>query len=197
MIVKGPTLHLRTVRERDLEWLYEQQNSLDARGDFFPIGVTSETDFRQRFQEHGFWADDHGRVLICANDTKAIVGMLVFFKATPYWDCYEIGYRLFDVTHSGRGIMTEALTLFTYVLFATKRVHRLELKIVPENKGSVRVAEKCGYRLEGVAREAWYHRGRHLDMAVYSLLRPEFPVNLDEVMARLELPPGITAIRDV
>ncbi len=125
----------------------------------------------------------------CANDADAIIGVLVFFRATPYWDCYEIGYRLFDVAQSDRGVMTEALTLFTYTLFASKRVHRLELKIVPENKGSVRVAEKCGYRLEGVAREAWHHRGRHLDMAVYSQLRPEFPATLAKAVDRLSGPP--------
>ncbi len=191
MIVKGPTLHLRTVREADLDWLYEQQNNLDSRGDYFPIGIVSETEFRQGFERDGFWADDRGRVLICANDSDAIIGVLVFFRATPYWDCYEIGYRLFDVAQSGRGVMTEALTLFTYVLFASKRVHRLELKIVPENRGSVRVAEKCGYRLEGVAREAWYHRGHHLDMAVYSLLRPEFPATLADTLARLGGPPSV------
>ena len=60
------------------------------------------------------------------------------------------------------------------------------------DEGWVPVAEKCGYRLEGVAREAWYHRGRHLDMAVYSLLRQEFPTTLPEVIARLGGPAAIS-----
>jgi ribosomal-protein-alanine N-acetyltransferase len=41
------------------------------------------------------------------------------------------------------------------------------------NTGSKRVAEKCGYRFEGVARGAVFHRGVYQDMEVYSILREE------------------------
>ncbi len=41
--------------------------------------------------------------------------------------------------------MTEALTLFTYLLFAMYKINRLELKIMPGNAPSRRVAQKCGY----------------------------------------------------
>lgn len=192
MIVKGPNLFLRTIRETDLDWLYEQTNQIEGRGPFYPLEVRSQPAFTAHFHETGFWAEDNGRVLICANESETALGYLVHFRATPYWDSYEVGYRLFDTSQSGRGIMTEALALFSYTLFAIKPVHRLELKIVPDNRGSVRVAEKVGYTLEGVAREAWLHRGRHFDMAVYSLLRHEFPATLDGVIARLATPPATT-----
>lgn len=185
MIVRGPNLFLRTIRETDLDWLYARFNDIEARGAYYPAWVMSETELKERFRKDGFWSESRGQALICANDTEAILGQLIFFQATPYWDSLELGYRLYDVAISGRGIMTEALSLFTYTMFSVFSVNRLELKIVPENKASVRVAEKCGYQLEGVAREAWLHRGRHHDMAIYSLLRHEFPSSLPEVLARL------------
>ncbi|MDP6736526.1 MAG: GNAT family protein, partial [Nitrospinaceae bacterium] len=67
--------------------------------------------------------------------------------------------------------MTEALTLFTYVLFVSKKINRLELKVIPGNAPSKRVAEKCGYQLEGVNRGAMFLRGDYRDLEVYSILR--------------------------
>jgi RimJ/RimL family protein N-acetyltransferase len=46
----------------------------------------------------------------------------------------------------GRGITTQALILLIYVLFTIHKINRLELKIVPENQASKRVAQKAGYQ---------------------------------------------------
>jgi [ribosomal protein S5]-alanine N-acetyltransferase len=114
------------------------------------------------------------------------LGVILFFKAAPYFDGFEIAARIFDVEHHSRGIMTEALTLFTYLLFTLKKVNRLELKIMPANAPSKRVADKCGYKFEGVARGAVFHRGAYRDMEVYSILRQEAPATLEEALAKLD-----------
>ena len=123
-------------------------------------------------------------MLICNLTDHQILGVMYCLKATPYWDNLEVGYRLYDLQLSGQGIMTEALKLFTYVLFISKTVNRLELKIFPENIASKRVAEKCGYKLEGLARGAVFHRGAHRDIEIYSLLRSEAPRSIEEVLGR-------------
>jgi RimJ/RimL family protein N-acetyltransferase len=48
------------------------------------------------------------------------------------------------------------------------------LIIHPDNAASRRVAEKAGYQFEGIARGAWYNRGKHHDVAVYAVLQKEF-----------------------
>jgi RimJ/RimL family protein N-acetyltransferase len=50
---------------------------------------------------------------------------------------------------------------------------------------SKRVAEECGYKFEGVARGAVFHRGAYRDMEVYSILRQEAPATLEEALARI------------
>jgi RimJ/RimL family protein N-acetyltransferase len=45
--------------------------------------------------------------------------------------------------------------------------------IHPDNSGSRRVAEKCGFQHEGTARGAWYNQGRHHDVEIYSILHSE------------------------
>ena len=45
--------------------------------------------------------------------------------------------------------------------------------IVPENTASRRIAEKCGFVLEGTVRGAFFNGGRNHDVVLYSLLRDD------------------------
>jgi ribosomal-protein-alanine N-acetyltransferase len=185
MIIQGKNILLRTVRERDLEQLYPYHTDLESRGPYFPIYIPSESEFRRIYNESGFWTEDNGDVLICDLQDN-LLGMLIFFKSTPYFDGYEIGYRLFNPQENGgRGITSEALILLTYVLFAIHKINRLELKIVPENQASKRVAQKAGYQYEGIARGAAFLRGRYVDLEVWSILRSEAPGSREEALERI------------
>jgi hypothetical protein len=54
---------------------------LDARGSYFPLGVTSEPALRAAFDQNGFWVDDEGMLLMTAADDE-IVGEIEFFPIT-------------------------------------------------------------------------------------------------------------------
>jgi RimJ/RimL family protein N-acetyltransferase len=69
--------------------------------------------------------------------------------------------------------MTEALSVLAQYLFAARKINRLQLAIMRPNTASKRVAEKCGFTFEGVARGAIFHHGANHDLDIYSLLRAE------------------------
>ena len=69
--------------------------------------------------------------------------------------------------------MTEAVQLTVDYLLATKKRNRIQLVIVPENAASRRIAEKCGFVLEGTLRGAFFNDGRNQDVVIYSLLRDD------------------------
>jgi RimJ/RimL family protein N-acetyltransferase len=58
-------------------------------------------------------------------------------------------------------------------LFNAKKQNRIQLVIDPENEASRRIAEKCGFQLEGTARGAFFNGGRSQDVLIYSLLRDD------------------------
>ena len=64
----------------------------------------------------------------------------------------EIGYFI-DEMYWGKGIACEAVKLLEAYGWNTLKLHRLEVFMRPENTASVRVAEKCGYRKEGLMKE--------------------------------------------
>jgi RimJ/RimL family protein N-acetyltransferase len=87
----------------------------------------------------------------------------------------EIGYVVGKEAR-GRGVATRAVQLLTRWSFEDLGLERLELLINPENTGSERVAERAGYRFEGVLRSKHINDGRRADFGVWSRLRGEWVV---------------------
>jgi RimJ/RimL family protein N-acetyltransferase len=74
----------------------------------------------------------------------------------------------------GRGVVTRALRLLSRYGFEEVGLLRLELITDPDNVASQRVAEKAGYRREGVLRSHLEHPdGRRRDSVMFSLLPGE------------------------
>lgn len=168
----GQTVTLRPVREADLGALYDAHTDLRTRGAFFPLGVMSETTFRREHAEHGFWQKTEGLLIIESTDGE-IAGHVEFFHPVSYWDAFELSYQLYDDKYAGQGLVTEAVQLMVDYLFGAKKEHRIHLVIVPENAASRRIAEKCGFVLEGTIRGAFFNDGRNQDVVMYSLLRTD------------------------
>jgi RimJ/RimL family protein N-acetyltransferase len=172
-MLHGRLIQLRLVREADLDAMYEAHTNIADRGPHFPLGVLSEPAFRREFAEHGFWKPDEGTLLIFTVDTDELAGHIEFFRAVSYWDAFELSYQLYGDRFSGRGYATEAVQLLVDYLFAAKQRHRIHLVIVPENAASRRIAEKCGFVLEGTVRGAFFNDGHNHDVLLYSLVRTD------------------------
>lgn len=163
---------LRPVREVDLDALYDAHTRLRNRGAYFPLGVMSQTAFRGEFATHGFWQKTEGMLVIESPESE-IAGHIEFFRPVSYWDAFELSYQLYADQYAGRGFVTESVQLLVDYLFGSKKEHRIQLVIVEENGASRRIADKCGFVLEGVARGAFFNDGRNQDVLVYSLLRTD------------------------
>jgi RimJ/RimL family protein N-acetyltransferase len=168
----GERITLRPVRETDLDQLYDAHLDIQNRGRYFPLGVQSEPAFRKAFADNGFWEREEGMLVIVTPDGE-IAGHIEFFKPVNYWDAFELSYQLYDDRFAGRGFTTGAIQLLVDYLFSTKKQGRIQLDIAPGNVASRRIAEKCGFTLEGTARAAFFNEGRSQDLLIYSLLRDD------------------------
>lgn len=168
----GRSVTLRQVREADLDVLYDAHTNIHSRGAYFPLGVMSQTAFRGEFAAHGFWQKTEG-MLVIESPEGEIAGHIEFFRPVSYWDAFELSYQLYADQYAGRGFVTEAVQLLVDYLFGAQKEHRIHLVIVPENAASRRIAEKCGFTLEGTVRGAFFNGGRNQDVLLYSLLRTD------------------------
>lgn len=89
-----------------------------------------------------------------------------------------LGYWI-DGEHEGQGLVTKASRALTDVAFRDLGMHRVWLSADPENTRSCAVAERLGFRLEGVHRGETFTDGRFRDTAIYSILEDEWPSSRD------------------
>ena len=86
--------------------------------------------------------------------------------------CGELGYWLGE-PFWGRGLATLAVTRMTEMIFDETDIVRLFAPIYDCNRASMRVVEKCGYKLEGIAESSIFKDGRFYDEHIYARLKPD------------------------
>jgi ribosomal-protein-alanine N-acetyltransferase len=73
--------------------------------------------------------------------------------------------------HRGQGYMSEALQLVLHEAFVTLGLHRLEANIQPGNVGSLALARRAGFQLEGFSPGYLYIDGEWRDHERWALRR--------------------------
>jgi len=85
----------------------------------------------------------------------------------------EVGYWLGDA-FTGKGIVTRAAKALTDYGFNVLGLHKIILRIITGNKNSIAVANRLGFKLEGIQIQQAFVHNKHHDMAIYYMLENEW-----------------------
>jgi RimJ/RimL family protein N-acetyltransferase len=107
-----------------------------------------------------------------ATADEAIGGIGLEFGADVHRFTAELGYWLGE-PFWGRGIMTDAVRLFTAWAFESFEIHRIHAAVFAGNQASVRVLEKGGFQREACLHASVFKDGRILDQFLYAKTREE------------------------
>jgi len=179
-MLEGKNIILRPMKQEDIDEYILRTGDPKENGAHFPLIVRSKPVIQKEFNETGYWEHNKGRLMIIDKEEN-LVGFVSFFPGAWYMQGFEIGYQIFKREDRGKGYTSEALKLFSAYLFEEKQIQRLQLCINPDNIGSIKVGENCGFKIEGTLRNIAYTRGKYHDLVIMSLLRDECP-SLNEAL---------------
>ncbi len=94
----------------------------------------------------------------------------------------EIGYWIRS-DQAGKGLTTEASALLLKFAFEGLQLHRVILRAATDNGGSNRVAEKLGFRLDGIHRHEDLLARGWIDYNYFCLLEEEYRAARDQINA--------------
>ena len=174
VIAVRPDLELRSVAPADaraLDALIAADRERLARFMPWAAGQTIEStrEFIVRSLQQEAAADGFQAVLVVDGSIAGIAGYHRIDRANL---STTIGYWLAS-PYEGRGLMTAAVAALVDHAFRAWGLHRLELRIAPDNERSRAIAARLGFREEGVLREAERFGGEYRDLIMHSLLAGE------------------------
>lgn len=117
----------------------------------------------------GFWKSGLTYGIL---EEETLTGTVGFHHSDMRNNRTEIGYWLAP-PFQRRGLGSRAVKLALEAAFQYTSVHRIEAKIQPSNKASIRLIEKLGFQFEGIERQGIKSGTDYWDHRVYSLLRAE------------------------
>ncbi|MBN9483434.1 MAG: hypothetical protein BGO70_13210 [Bacteroidetes bacterium 43-93] len=85
----------------------------------------------------------------------------------------QLGYWI-SKEFEGRGIIHRCMLRFIDFLFDKVNLNKIELHFIPANKRSAAVAERLGFKIEGIIRDSYVQNGRFTDLVVTGLLKAEW-----------------------
>lgn len=170
-------LVLRQIETQDAEELFAvADRNREHLREWLPwLDHTKEVAATAAFISHTQQVATVGTGLHCVilNDGR-IVGTCSYNRIETVHRRACIGYWL-AAECRGRGIMSRVVSAFVANGFASLGLNRQAIACATGNRASAAVAERCGFRFEGILREAEYLHDRFVDHRLYSRLRSERP----------------------
>ncbi len=162
------------------EWLRPWEATSPNRPNSFDIRAQSRALLRQMDEQSGlpFVIEVSGEVVGQLNVANMLYGS-VSSAVLGYWVVPEV---------AGRGIVPTAVALASDYLFNVVGMHRIEIDIRPENKPSLRVVEKLGFRYEGLKQGYIHINGAWRDHYVFALTHEEVPDGVLNRWLRRQVP---------
>ncbi|MFA1738167.1 GNAT family N-acetyltransferase [Lysinibacillus fusiformis] len=110
--------------------------------------------------------------------TKKVIGACGYLNYEKEHNRIEIGYDL-KPDYWGQGIMQETLGKIIHFAFTSMEINKIEAKVEPENKASIRLLGKLNFCQEGVLRQHEFEKGKYVDLVLFSILKSEY-IELNE-----------------
>lgn len=173
---ESPRLLIRAPREGDGKQLNEAV--LDSREELLPwmpwaehVPSVDDSEANLRRAQAEFIKRSDLRLLIFLKESGVLIGSSGLHRIN--WDVrrFEIGYWL-RTGYTGQGYMTEAVEAIAGFAIRELEANRIEIRCDSRNTRSSRVAERTGFKLEGVLRQwARANDGTLRDDMIYAKVR--------------------------
>lgn len=176
-------LLLRPLREGDrgdfIAYHEQSREHLRPWSPRMPEGVTLDQFFTQQLERSQRGMRD-GTVLRLGAfllDGGELAGMFNLNNIVRgVFECADAGWQV-GAGHTGKYLASEGVWALLDIAFAPAPIglglHRVQANVIPQNTASLRVAEKCGFRREGLAEKMLRINGAWQDHVMHAKLASE------------------------
>lgn len=169
----GQRVMLRLVEEQDLDLIAQWRNDPEIRPYFFaafPIVISGQRKWFEKMLDN-----ERKKLFVIQKKEGQAVGTIGLDDIDWKNQVAEYGNLLIGVKEErGKGLAQDATLTLLHFAFKELNLNRVFLRVFAFNVAAIALYEKCGFRQEGILRQAHFTQGRFVDIAVMAILREEF-----------------------
>lgn len=168
-------IYLRELSQQDLAntWRWRQDPSLvEWLGEPFRF-INPETE-QAWFESYLQQRERAVRLAICLKADHRHIGNLNLTQIHPVHRMAEFSLLIGEADCRGKGLGRMAAALGIAHAFEDLNLHRLELRVRPDNLPALKIYRALGFREEGHLRGTLYKGGRWHDQLIMGLLAEEY-----------------------
>lgn len=174
MSIQGKKIYLRAMESEDMEYYWEMINdsniSANVVGWSFPVSKQEQ----DNWYEQAIKDKKNMRFTVVMKETNQVVGMVTLSGIDWHNRSATHGIKLLSGCPKGQGIATDAvMTLMTYA-FDEVNLNRLDGSWLTYNIASKKLYEKCGWKEEGIKKQAIYRNGKYHDLVICGILKSDY-----------------------
>ncbi len=174
-VLEGPRIRLRPVTPEDAKRTFSWYNDPEIVAPFDRFSVDTFEEFERSIREAGGDPTSLApRYVVALREGDTPVGFVGHYVPHPVLETIDVWYVIGDRRARRHGYATEAVGLLVTHLFETTPLPRMGATVDVDNRPSIALLERLGFKREGVLRSALFHHARWHDIAVYGVIRDEW-----------------------
>lgn len=170
-MLQGQHVVLRPIEKDHLpnyvRWLADTE-VLMYFGSYLPMNQSAEENWYENMNQNP------AMVSFAVESAGRHIGGAGLFDINPRNQRAEVGLFIGEKSFWNQGLGQDILRTLVAYGFDYLNLHRIYLRVFPENERAVRAYEKVGFVHEGRFRQTEWRHGRWYDLLVMSILRHEW-----------------------
>lgn len=120
--------------------------------------------------------DNNSKIVlaICLKGNDKYIGNIMIQEIDFINKSCHIPILIGDKSEWNKGYATEARLLALKFAFDERNMERVFAYVLEDNEASLKMHQKCGFKIEGIMRKSVYKSGKYHNQYLLSILREEF-----------------------
>jgi len=171
--LKGKDIELRALEPSDLDMLYVLENDETV----WEISNTSTPYSKFILKEYldnshrDIYDVKQLRLVITIASEKRPIGFIDLFDFEPKHNRVGLGIVIFSEEDRGKGFAIQSLETICNYAFSHLNVHQVYANITEDNKRSIELFKKAGFREAGVKKDWVFSEGNYKNELIFQLIK--------------------------
>lgn len=129
--------------------------------------------YEKKWVENTIFNSKDVKLAICLKENDNYIGNVYMTDINDINRSCHSHVLIGDKKYWGKGYAREALLKATTYMFNERNIHRIQANVLESNEQSLKMLKKCGYKIEGLLRDAVFKAGKYQNQYVLSLLKED------------------------